>query len=244
MPQAVLTIYRYPAWAAFAGFMSMAVFRLPLWLNKQVSFYKLMGCGRNGSFDIRPDWRQWAIMTVSRHPFDTGGTVDQELLLQQHTGRFIQRWARFFRCEVWTLILEPVEGHGTWDGQQAFGNLPHQSGYEGPVAVLTRATIRLSRLRHFWNHVAPVSARMADAPGFITSVGIGEVPWIKQATFSVWTSKKAMKEFAYSMKEHQEVIRLTRKERWYSEDMFVRFRVLASLGSLHGRNPLSEKLYL
>ena len=59
-----LTIVRYPKWWGFFGIFSMALFRLPLWLNKEISFYKLMGCGKNGTFDIHPDWQQWCILIV------------------------------------------------------------------------------------------------------------------------------------------------------------------------------------
>ena len=47
-----------------------------------------------------------------------------------------------------------------------------------------------------------------------------------------------MKNFAYQMKEHTEVIRKTRKENWYSEDMFVRFKPLKISGTIKGINPL------
>ena len=79
---------------------------------------------------------------------------------------------------------------------------------------------------------------MSGANGFITSFGIGEVPWIKQATFSIWRSKADMKKFAYTMQQHADVIRKTRKENWYSEDMFIRFVPLAAYGSINGKNPL------
>ena len=59
-----LTIVIYPKWLGWAGFLSMAVFRLPLLLSKGCSFWKLMGCGRNGTFDIVPDFRQWALLQV------------------------------------------------------------------------------------------------------------------------------------------------------------------------------------
>jgi hypothetical protein len=75
---------------------------------------------------------------------------------------------------------------------------------------------------------------MASSKGFIGSVGIGEIPFIKQATFSVWESKVDMKNFAYKLHEHTNVIAKTRKEKWYSEDLFVRFKPLASYGSLNG----------
>ncbi len=136
------------------------------------------------------------------------------------------------------MLLKPIEGHGTWDGKEAFGLLAKQTEHEGLTAVLTRATIRLSKLKNFWKNVDSVAMQMTGAKGFITSFGIGEVPWIKQATFSIWQSKADMKYFAYKMQEHAEVIRKTRKENWYSEDMFVRFIPIASTGSINGTNPL------
>ena len=108
---------------------------------------------------------------------------------------------------------------------------------------MTRATIRISRLGYFGG-TWPGGSTDVGAPGFITSFGMGEVPWIKQATFSIWRSKQDMKNFAYGMKEHQEVIRLTRQQQWYSEDMFVRFQITDCIGSLNGREPVPENLYL
>jgi heme-degrading monooxygenase HmoA len=225
-----LEIVRYPKWLGWAGFLSMAVFRLPLWLHPKLNFWKLMGCGRNGTFDKTPDWRQWALLQV----------FENEAAL--NTPSFIRKWWRFFGAEIWRLELQPIEGHGTWDDKQVMGKLPKQGDYEELIAVLTRATIRLNKLKAFWQHVDGVANQMAGAKGFITSVGIGEVPFIKQATFSIWESKADMKEFAYSMQQHKVVIQKTRKEDWYSEDMFVRFKIISSTGTIHGKNPLAEKL--
>ena len=51
-----------------------------------------------------------------------------------------------------------------------------------------------------------------------------------------------MKNFAYNMHQHQDVIRKTRKEDWYSEDMFTRFIPIACYGTINGINPLVGKL--
>ena len=231
-----LTIAIYPKWLGWAGFLSMALFRLPLWLDSACSFWKLMGCGRNGTFDIIPDFRQWAVLQVWS---PKSGVCSQDL---NKTSSFICGWWKFFHCEVLQLDLVPIEGHGKWDGKNCFGDLPIQTDYEGLIAILTRATIRINKLKRFWNNVNGIANQMSGAKGFITSVGIGEVPWIKQGTFSIWESKSAMKNFAYQMKEHAEVIKKTRKEDWYSEDMFVRFKITNSKGSLKGINPLTGKL--
>jgi hypothetical protein len=156
-------------------------------------------------------------------------------------GNFISIWIRLFAKESFTILLNPIAGHGKWDKLEPFGKLDGKVEYQGRVATLTRATIRLNKMKFFWKHVAPVASQMADAKGFIFSVGIGEVPWIKQATFSVWESVEDMKSFAYSMKEHSEVVKKTRTENWYSEDLFVRFSITDSFGTINGINPLSIK---
>lgn len=237
---AFLTVVRYPKWLAWGGFFSMAYFRFPLFFNKKVTFYKLLGCGKNGTFDKVPDLRQWAVLIVTDKiiPADCQSPFNYKKLY----GSFISNWWKFFGCSKWTLALEPIEGHGKWDGKEAFGTLPRSSDYDGLIAVLTRATIHVNRLKNFWQHVEGVARHMSSSDGFITSLGIGEIPWIKQATFSIWENKESLKTFAYKMQEHTEVIKKTRQEKWYSEDMFVRFKIIASHGSVNGINPLQGKL--
>lgn len=205
-----------------------------------------MGSGRNGTFDKRPDWKQWAVLVVlddglqmTEDSFKKSGPhnklLDNSSLNNQalnpssvnyHLPSFLPKYWKLFHCTVTTYILEPIEGHGFWDGKKVFGELPKQTDYEGKIAVLTRATIRLSKLKNFWANVDGVAQQMAGAEGLITSYGIGEIPFIKQATFSIWDSKLNMKNFAYKMREHAEVIQKTHKENWYGEEMFVRFKVL------------------
>jgi hypothetical protein len=231
-----LTIIRYKKRFIPLALLAMAIHRLPLWLNRDISFFKLMGSGKNGTFDKKPDWQQWAVMAVHQ-----GEEPARIPALPDLYGRFMYRWWVALGCETLSFLLHPIEGHGMWDGKAPFGQLPKQSEYEGRIAVLTRATIRLSKLGRFWQHVAPVASRMANADGFITSFGIGEIPWIKQATFSIWRSKADMKAFAYQMKEHAEVVRKTHQEKWYSEDMFVRFKILDSHGQLSNQPGLNVK---
>jgi hypothetical protein len=224
-----LIIARYPKYLGVFGFFSMILFRLPLYFNKKINFYKLMGSGKNGTFDIKPDLNQWAILF----------TTESE---NENAPEFINKYYKFFHCDVKEFLLEPIEGHGLWNGKKIFGNLLKQADYNGTIAVLTRATIKLNRLNNFWRNVDSVANKMPSAKGLIISYGIGEMPWIKQATFSVWESKEAMKNFAYSMQEHTDVIRKTRSENWYKEEMFVRFKILSVKG--FSKNVESKMLIL
>jgi heme-degrading monooxygenase HmoA len=236
-----LTIIRYPKRLMLFALFAMAVHRVPLWLNKKISFYKLLGCGKNGTFDKHPDWQQWGILAVYNsfaevESFDAAGHI------KHLYGSLIDKWVHFFNCETWTIFLEPIEGHGKWDGKEPFGPLVKQTNFNGLIATLTRATIRIGKLKAFWQNVASAANEMAGAKGFVTSVGIGEMPYIKQATFSIWQSKDDMKAFAYQMHQHTAIIQKTRKENWYSEDMFVRFKPLKTIGTINGNDPLAGKL--
>ena len=114
-----LTIIRYPKPYTYFALLAMAVHRLPFSLNKNISFYKLMGSGKNGTFDKHPDWQQWAILAVHKKPV----SVQQSDLPGHITslyGGFIHKWFARFKCETYTMLLEPIEGHGYWDKTEPF----------------------------------------------------------------------------------------------------------------------------
>ena len=101
-----LTIARYPKYFGWIGILSMAIFHVPLFLNKQISFYKLMGCGKNGTFDKTPDWRQWAFLVVDSCNLlvDSAETTNHNL----QVSNFINSWFKFFNAEVFTIFLTPI----------------------------------------------------------------------------------------------------------------------------------------
>ncbi|MGB4776251.1 MAG: DUF3291 domain-containing protein [Daejeonella sp.] len=224
-----LTLVRYRRLFIPFALMAMALHRLPLFFTKKCSFWKLLGCGKNGTFDLKPDWQQWGLMAV----WDK-----QDEFNEFYNSSFISKWWKLFSYEKYTILCEPLASHGQWSGKEPFGKPEGNKNYTGIVAVLTRATIRLNKLKPFWTNVAPVANAMNTAPGYITSVGIGEAPYFLQATFSVWHNIESVKAFAYYSAEHSEVIRKTREGNWYSEELFARFRPIATIGTLNGKNPL------
>ncbi len=236
---AAITIVRYKKRFIYFAVSAMAIHSWYLKLKKSVRFHKTLGCGQGGTFSKKPDWQQWGLLVVKD---DLSKYVHSEMhheqLIKEIYGSFIAGWYKFFGCELWTVLLEPIEGHGTWNGKKAFGELPPKSDYEGMIAILTRASINVNKLNRFWQHVEGAAKEMATADGFLFSQGIGEWLWIRQATLSIWQSKEQMKNFAYKMKHHKEIVQKTRVEKWYSEDMFVRFKVLKTKGSIKHEEPL------
>jgi hypothetical protein len=216
----------------------MALFRPSLMLNKKISFYKLLGCGKNGTFDKNPDWQQYGVFTVGDdHNMPCLHPSHYQEWKEKYYGSMITRYWKFANAETFTLVLEPYLSHGSWSGRELFPDAKSKDA-DGPIGILTRATIRLSKAKDFWDNVPPVQQQMSQAKGLLYSVGIGEMPYLRQATFSIWESSEAMKNFAYTMKEHREVINKTRERNWYSEEMFTRFRIIGSAGSLNGVNPV------
>ncbi len=125
----------------------------------------------------------------------------------------------------------PLKSHGLWSGQNPFQEHKlNKTDDDLPVAVITRATLRPSRLFAFWKSVPSASTAIEKAKGVQYFKGIGEWPFVQQATLSLWDNFESVKEFAYGGKTHANIIKKTRKEQWYSEDLFARFHVLSDTG--------------
>ena len=71
--------------------------------------------------------------------------------------------------------------------------------------------------------VPQISREHQNAEGIIFSKGIGEYPFIEQATFTVWESIGSMNNFA-RRNTHQSAIQVTREKKGFREEMFTRFQ--------------------
>ena len=224
-----LCLVRYPKGFAWLGLFSMAIHRLPLAINKHISFFKLMGTGKGDAFDFRPDWNRWAMLCVHKNElpsFEPNAAVATHQLMNDLFGGFIAGWYRLFKCNIQWLIMEVGTCHGKWNGQQPFFVQKAAHDASENVAVLTRATIHFNSASRFWKHAAVFNEEMAKMPGLQFSMGMGEMPWLRQATFSIWENTDKMKNFAYQNLHHQDVIQKTRNEAWYKEELFARMRIV------------------
>jgi heme-degrading monooxygenase HmoA len=214
------------------GFAQMGTAQQPLRQVPGLRFQKLLGSGAGG-FGALPNLRRYGFMAVWESAEAAEAFFGAHPLWQQYRRR---------TQEIWTARLAPIKSHGLWDGVNPFDYAVENGAPDGPLMVLTRASIRWQKTPRFWRYVAPTSATVAHAPGVRAAIGLGELPVVRQATVSVWESAQAMQEYAYRSEKHREVIKLTRQENWYGEELFARFRVLSAEGSWDGRNPLTGLL--
>ncbi len=229
-PVVAFMLARYPKRASMSTLAHLGLDRWPLLRTPGLRFWRLLGVGQGRSFNPHADLQRSALFTV----WDSYAALKQ-FEAQSSLLRSIQQRA----LEVWTVHMRPIRWHGKWGGSDPFaGMLPEAPPEDGPWAILTRATIHPLKVRAFLRAVPPVSASLLQQPALINSVGVGEAPLIYQATFSLWRSLPDMTSFAYGPAPHVEVVRRTRSERWYTEELFARFRPIASIGTWDGINPL------
>ena len=182
-----------------------------------LSFFKLLGTGAGQGFSLMPDFSTYALLTVWEDQDSADHFYRSNTLIQSYQAR---------ASNIRRLSLANTASHGLWSGLNPFVPTETQQLKKSPVAIITRATLRPQRLLSFWRAVPQASKAIETAQGVQYYKGIGEWPFIQQATISIWNSMEEMIQFAYKDKAHKEIVKQTKKERWYKEDLFARFLVV------------------
>jgi heme-degrading monooxygenase HmoA len=222
--------YRNKIWA----FGQMQFAHVSIRKTPGLTFYKLMGSGKDPGFNPLPDWSVYALLCnweneAAANDFFQNAAKFKEY--QKHTS------------EQWTIFMKPIHAKGLWSGANPFSPASDLDETNPLIAVITRATIRKKNLVQFWRYV-PISQSpiLKGCKGLIYTKGIGEVPLLQMATFSIWQSMEDLKNFAYNSPEHKEAISKTHKIDWYKEEMFARFQPYHSIGKWTGKELLSPFL--
>lgn len=226
-----LSVFRFDAPSArMWAFVQMGAARLDFWRDRQVGFWKLCGSGPRGRFTPGSDGSVWAILATWP---DADTARDRT-----GTAPVYRRW-RAHASESATLFLSPASARGRWSGKAPFE--VEDPAISGPVAALTRASIRPRRLVKFWTEAPDVQGAIDADPNVMFKVGLGEVPFLHQMTFSIWPDTATMSAFARREGPHSHAIRAVRAGDYFSEELYARFRVTDAVGTWEGRPPLPER---
>lgn len=226
-PVASLHVHGVTGIGVPGALLRMGSHRRRLRHQRGLRFWKLLGTGDGRTFTLADaDPNRWALFAV----WDS----EDDLRAYEH-GPLADSW-RSIAHESWRAVLRPIASHGTWGGIDPFaGPGPlRQGSATGVVAALTRARIRPRQWSSFARSIPAVAADARVAPGMRWSIGIGEAPIGLQATFSLWDDEASLRRFAYRTAAHTDVIERTRSEGWYAEEMFARFEVGDTIGTVDG----------
>jgi quinol monooxygenase YgiN len=217
---AVLLLACMARGARLWGWSRIVLGALPLRGVPGLRFAKALGSGRRGGFGLQPSLSRQGLFAV----FDSEAAADAFVASATVEGY------RAHAEELCLLKLRATSCRGRWSGH-AIGVRAAAAG--GPVASLTRASIRPLKAHRFWAHSPPAEVSLQQADGCLLAVGLGEAPLLRQATFSLWRDQAAMDAYARGG-AHGQAIRGALQEGWFSESMFVRFQPLSIRGRWQG----------
>jgi len=188
-----------------------------------IRFAKVLGSGHDGGFGLRPSASRQGLLCL----FDDAASATRFV----ETSALVEAYRRHAR-EFLSVRLRAFSSRGSWDGQRFA--VTAAAPLHGPIAGLTRASIRPSVAVQFWRKAPPAERSLDIAEGCLLAAGLGEAPVLRQATFTIWDSLAAMDAYARSG-AHLDAIRAAHQGDYFSESMFVRFVPEALQGCWKGR---------
>ena len=145
-------LVREGPWRGPLALARLAVDRPALHRVRGLRFFRLLGTGRGATTSVSVDPRRTAMFAV----------WDDETALDEFLSRaaIARRWRS--AEEVYSVRLRALRGHGTWRGVAILEGLSAGRA-DGPVAVLTRADVRLRRWLPFLGAGPAVSGMAGGA---------------------------------------------------------------------------------
>ena len=210
------------------AFSQMGFARKKLKKIKQISFFKLFGSGIGEGFTPYPNTSVYAILSVWNNLGEAENNIEEREIYENY---------RTHSIENWTVFLSPISSKGYWDKTNPFK--PNKNEFKKKdhmLAALTRATIKPKIMFKFWSKVPAISKVIGNDKNVLFKLGLGEIPWFHQVTFSIWPNAKTMADFARKDGPHAKAIKSVREGNWFSEELYARFEVKKAIGKWCGKS--------
>jgi spheroidene monooxygenase len=200
-----MTLVNIKPQAKFAGIARLMFNRFSTYRPKGLILQKHMGSGKNAGFSVNPSGTHQGLFGL----FDTIDNAQQFI----NTSPLL-KWYQDHADELFTVKLQAYSVKGKWSGHQLNEVIPTPSS--GPIASLTRASIKPLKTYSFWTKAPPAEIDLHETQGCIISAGV------------------AMDAYARSG-AHLKAIKAAMQGQYFSESMFVRFQPFDAVGSWKGK---------
>lgn len=237
MQVTTLSFFRFSGiWPRVWAFVNMELSKRPLRRTPDAGFAKVLGTGRGQGFDPVPNLSVYCLMA-------TWPSLD--VARERVTAAPVYRRYHEMSDEHWSVFLQTTRSRGSWEQHDPFiPSLPELGSRTpsppGTIAIVTRASVRASKLVPFWRSVPAVSDATENRPGLRFKIGMGELPVVELMTFSLWDELTEAQQFAYHQGAHRASLQRSRDEGWFHEELFARFRLLDAQGCWEGKDPLAR----
>ncbi len=213
----------------------MALARLAMSKIYGLKFYKLFGTGSGHGFTniVNPlnNSGVYAILAVWENQRMAKKALETEGIYKRYKNKAEQNW---------NIFLKPVSVRGLWSGKSPFEVKNNSSVKDQQIVALTRASIKISNLLKFWKRVPDIENVIGSDKNVLFKIGMGEIPWFHQVTFSIWPNIDTMNNFARENGPHAAAIDAVRKENWFAEELYARFQIIDQIGSWTEVTPISK----
>lgn len=206
------------------GFAQLLISRLVLRRKKNIDFFKPLGTGSGLGYRAWPKFGVIGLFIVWKNK--------EEAMTFTESSYFNSLISK--SEEQFTVLMQPTTSRGTWSDFNDW-KLSKTDSSTPIICALTRATIKKRFLLDFWRMVPEISRKQYNSPGLIFSQGVGEIPLLEQATFTIWENKQSMEEFAFHT-FHGKAVEKVRKVNGFKEQMFTRFQPIMAIGTWEGKN--------
>ena len=209
------------------AFSQMGLARKKLKNINEISFFKLFGSGTGEGFTPYPNTSVYAILSVWNSLSIAESTIHERAVYENYRNHSVENW---------TVFLSPISSKGYWDKANPFKPVKNGTDLdEKMLAALTRATIKPKIMLKFWSKVPAISKVIGNDKSVLFKMGLGEIPWFHQVTFSIWPNSTAMSNFARKDGPHAKAIKSVREGNWFSEELYARFEVKKAIGKWYGK---------
>lgn len=219
---AVMVLVDIAPSARLWGWSRLALGRFSMQRIAGLEFFKILGSGKGGGFNVTPSPTHQGLFCVFRNDDCADDFLNRSAVMAAY---------RDHARELFSVKLKAYSSKGSWSGMRMdITAEPPQ----GRIASLTRASIHPLKAGAFWRMAPPAEKSLSQAEGCLLSAGLGEAPYLRQATFSIWESSDHMARYA-RQGAHLQAIQKALAGEHFSESMFTRFVPYDLRGSWKGK---------